>query len=191
VIILYSNRTGRPPPLSTAEPRQQPPPPMYTLGGSRQSTFQLPATDIPLSSTPPVFQFQAQPSTFDTGAEDPLAWDEIRYDDILATMEGAPQQTDELAASQLTRPPSVLTQPSQLAAGGATTAGGATPAGGGATLAGRATPDAAGSSQAAMTTPSPDHLGPRVVRAPDPWTYDRDHTWSGARAVRGKRGRHI
>jgi hypothetical protein len=40
--------------------------------------------------------------------------------------------------------------------------------GGGATPAGRATPDAAGLSQAAMATPSPDQLGPRVVRAPDP-----------------------
>jgi hypothetical protein len=60
--------------------------------------------------------FQAQPSTFDMGAEDQLAWDEIRYDDILAIMEGAPQQADELAASQLTQPPPVLTQPSHLAA---------------------------------------------------------------------------
>jgi hypothetical protein len=125
------------------------------------------------------------------GAEDQLVWDEIRYDDILATMEGAAQQTDELGASQLTQPPPVLTQSSQLAAGGATTAGGATPAGGGATLAGGgaspagggaspasggATPDAAGSLQAAMGTPSPDQLGPRVIMAPDPWTYDRDHT---------------
>jgi hypothetical protein len=109
-------------------------------------------------------------------------------------MEGAPQRADELAASQLTQPPPVLTQSSQLAAdgatttGGATTGGGATAAGGRATPAGRATPDVAGSSQAAMATPSPDHLGPQVVRAPDPWTYDRDHTWAGARAVRGKRG---
>jgi hypothetical protein len=31
--------------------------------------------------------FQAQPSTFDMGAEDQLAWDEIRYDDILAIIE--------------------------------------------------------------------------------------------------------
>jgi hypothetical protein len=104
-------------------------------------------------------------------------------------MDGAPQQADTVGVSQLT----------QLAAGGATPAaggatpagGGATPAGSGATPAGRATPDAAGSSQAAMATPSPDQLGPRVVRAPDPWTYDRDHTWAGSRAVRGKRGRHI
>jgi hypothetical protein len=102
-------------------------------------------------------------------------------------MEGAPQQADELAASQLTQPPPVLTQPSQLAAGGATTADAATPAGGGASPAGgRATPDAAGSSQAAMETPSPEQLAPRVVRARDPWTYDRDHTWAGARGVRGR-----
>jgi hypothetical protein len=119
-----------------------------------------------------MFQFQAQPSTFDTGTEDQLSWDEIRYDDILATMEGAPQQADDLAASQLTQPPPVLTQPSQLAASGAT-------------------PDVAGSSQVVMATPSTNQLGPRVVRAPDPWTYDRDHTWVCAIAVRGKRGRHI
>jgi hypothetical protein len=181
VIILYSNRTGRPPPIPTVSPRQQPPPP---------PPLQLPATDIPSSSTPPLFQFQAQPGGFDTGAEDQLAWDEFRVDDVLATLEGNPQQADELAASQLTQPPPVLTQPSQLATGGATTGGGATsagvgaspvaggasPAGGGATPAGRATPDVAGSSQAAMATTSFDQLAPRVVRASDPWTYDRDHT---------------
>jgi hypothetical protein len=140
-----------------------------------------------------------QPSTFDTAAEDQLAWDEFGYNDIFATMDGAPQQDDEVGASQLTQPPPVLTQPSQLTAGGATTAGGVTPAGGGASPAGGgvtpagggATPDVAGSSQAAMATPSPDQLGPWVVRAPNPWTYDRDHTWADARAVRGKRGRRI
>jgi hypothetical protein len=127
--------------------------------------------------------------TFDTSAEDQLAWDEFGF---LATMDGAPQQAEEVGASQLTQPPLVLTQPSHLAADGVTTAGGATPAGGGASPAGGgATPDAAGSSQAAMATPSPDQLVPRVVRAPDPWTYNRDHTWAGARAVRGKRGRRI
>jgi hypothetical protein len=112
--------------------------------------------------------FQAQPSIFDTAAEDQLAWDEFGYNDILATMDGAPQQADELDASQLTQPPLVLTQPSQLVADGVTTAGGVTPAGGGATPADRATPDAAGSSQAAMAKPSPEYLGPRVVKAPDP-----------------------
>jgi hypothetical protein len=107
-------------------------------------------------------------------------------------MDGAPQQADEVGVSQLTQPPPVLTQPSQLTADGATpVGGGVSPAGSGATPAGRATPDAAGSSQAAMATLPPDQLGPRVVRAPDPWTYDRDHTWAGARAVRGKRGRRI
>jgi hypothetical protein len=110
----------------------------------------------------------------------------------MATMEGTPQQADELAASQLAQPPPVLTQPSQLRTGGATTGGGATPAGVGASPAdGGATPDAAGSSQAAMATLSPDQLAPRVVRAPNPWTYNRDHTWAGGRAVRGKRGRCI
>jgi hypothetical protein len=101
-------------------------------------------------------------------------------------MDGAPQQADEVGASQLTQPPPILTQPSQLAPGRATTAGGATPMGDGATPAGRAAPDAAGSSQAVMATPSLDQLGSWVVRAPDPWTYDRDHTWAGARAVRGR-----
>jgi hypothetical protein len=136
--------------------------------------------------------------TFDTTPEEHLGWDEFGYGDILATMD-APQQVEEVVASQLTQPPPVWTQPSQLtpaadgatSAGGATPAGGATLAGGGATPAGGATPDAAGSSQAAMATPSPDQLGPRVVRAPDPWTYDRNHTWAGARAVRGKRGQRI
>jgi hypothetical protein len=118
--------------------------------------------------------------TFDTSTEDQLGWDEFKYGDILATMDASPQQAEEVGASQLTQPPPLLTQPSQL-----------TPAAGGVTPAGGATPDAAGSSQAAMATPSPDQLGPRVVRAPDPWSYDRDHTWAGARAVRGKRGRHI
>jgi hypothetical protein len=46
--------------------------------------------------------FQAHPSAFDTSAQDQLAWDEFGYDVILATTEGAPQQADELAASQLT-----------------------------------------------------------------------------------------
>jgi hypothetical protein len=103
--------------------------------------------------------------TFDTSAEEQLAWDEFGYGDILATMDATPQQDEEVGAPQLTQPPPVLTQPSQL-----------TPAAGGATSAGGATPDAAGSSQTVMATPSPDQLGQRVVRAPDPWTYDRDHT---------------
>jgi hypothetical protein len=32
-----------------------------------------------------------QPSTFDTAAEDQLTWDEFGYNDILATMDDAPQ----------------------------------------------------------------------------------------------------
>jgi hypothetical protein len=108
--------------------------------------------------------------TFDKSAEDQLGWDEFGYGDFFATMDVAPQQAEEVGASQLTQPPPVLTQPSQLtpAAGGATTAGGGATPTGGATLAGGVTPDVAGSSQAAMATPSPDQLGPRVVRAPDP-----------------------
>jgi hypothetical protein len=39
VIILSSNRTGRPPPIPTVGPQQQPLSPMYTLGGSRQPAF--------------------------------------------------------------------------------------------------------------------------------------------------------
>jgi hypothetical protein len=132
----------------------------------KQPVFQFQATDIASSSTPSMFQ--AQPSIFDTAGEDQLAWDEIQYNENLATMEAAPQQADELVASQLTQPPPILTQLSQLAADGATTGGGASPAGGGATLAGRATLDVASSSPAAMETPSPDQLGLWVVRAPDP-----------------------
>jgi hypothetical protein len=100
----------------------------------------------------------------------------MEFRDILATLD-SPQQAEEVGASQFTQAPPVWTQPTQPQ-------GGATPAGG-------ATPDATGSSQAAMVTPSPDQLGLRVVRAPDPCTYDRDQTWVGARAVRGERGRRI
>jgi hypothetical protein len=32
-----------------------------------------------------------QPNTFDTAAEDQLTWDEFGYNDILATMDDAPQ----------------------------------------------------------------------------------------------------
>jgi hypothetical protein len=73
--------------------------------------------------------------TFDTTTEEHLGWDEFGYSDILVTMDAAPQQANEVGASQLTQPPPVWTQSSQLtpAAGGATTAGGATPVGGGAT----------------------------------------------------------
>jgi hypothetical protein len=55
-----------------------------------------------------------------------------------------------------------------MADGATPVAGGATPVAGGGTPVGGGTPNAAGSSQAAMATPSPDQLGPRVVRAPDP-----------------------
>jgi hypothetical protein len=104
------------------------------------------------------------------------------FGDVLATLD-APQQAEEVGPSKLTQAP-IWTQPTQPATDGGTPAGGATPTGGG-------TPDAAGSSQAAMAIPSPDQLEPRVVRAPDPWTYDRDQTWAGARAVRPKRHRRI
>jgi hypothetical protein len=119
---------------------------------------------------------------FDTTAEDQLGWDQMEFGDVLATLD-ALQQAEEVGPSQLTHA-SVWTQLTQPQGGATPAAGGATPPGGG-------TPDAVGSSQAAMATPSPDQLGPRVVRAPDPWTYDRDHTWAGARAVRPKSHRHI
>jgi hypothetical protein len=119
--------------------------------------------------------------------EDQLGWDQMEFGDVLATL--VPRKTEEVGLSQLTQAP-VWTQPTQPQDGATTAAGEATPAGG-ATLASGGTPDAAGSSQAAMVTPSPDQLGPQVVRAPDPWMYDRDHTWGGARAVRSKRHRRI
>jgi hypothetical protein len=100
----------------------------------------------------------------------------MEFGDVLATLD-ASQQAEEVGPSQLIQAP-VWTQPTQPVAGGGT------PTGGG-------TPDVAGSSQAAMATSSPDQLGPRVVRAPDPWMYDRDQTWASARAVRSKRGRCI
>jgi hypothetical protein len=62
----------------------------------------------------------------------------------------------------LKQEPPVCTQPTQPQGGATPTADGATPAAGG------ATPDAAGRRRATMATPSPDQLGPRVVRAPDP-----------------------
>jgi hypothetical protein len=77
------------------------------LGGFRPSVFQFPATDIPSSSTLSMVQ-----PTLDTSAEDQLSWDEFGYGDILATMNAAPQQAEEVSASQLTQPPPVLTQPS-------------------------------------------------------------------------------
>jgi hypothetical protein len=86
----------------------------------------------------------------------------MEFCDVLATLD-SPQQAEEVGASQLTQAPPVWTQPTQPQGGVTPAAGGATPAGGG-------TRDAVGSSQAAMAIPSPDHLGPRVVRAPDPWT---------------------
>jgi hypothetical protein len=91
-------------------------------------------------------------------------------------------QDEEVGPSQFTQEPPVRTQPTQPVDGATPAAGGATLAVvgsslvGGGTLAGGGTPDVAGSSQAAMATPSPDQLGPRAVRAPDPWTYARDHT---------------
>jgi hypothetical protein len=74
VIILYSNHTGRPPPFPTAGPRQQEPPPIYPLGGSTPPTFQFSATDIPSSSTPPMFQ-----PTFNTTTEEHLGWDQMEF----------------------------------------------------------------------------------------------------------------
>jgi hypothetical protein len=125
---------------------------------------------------------------FDMTTEDQLGWDQMGLGDILAILD-APQQAEEVGPSQLTEAP-VWTQPTQPLGGATPAAGRATPAGGTTTVGG-GTPDVAGSSQAVMAIPSPDQLEPQVVRAPDPWTYDRDHTWAGARAVRPKRHRHI
>jgi hypothetical protein len=181
VVILYSNRTWRPPLFPTVGSRQPetttPRASIFPLGGFRPPVFQFVAADIPSLSTPTMFQ-----PGFDATTEDQLGWDEFGYGDIIATMD-APQQAEEVGPSQLAQA-LVGTQPTQPL-------GGATPAAGGATPADGATSDAEGSPQAAMATPSLDQLGPRVVRAPDPWTYDRDHTWAGARAVRPKRHRRI
>jgi hypothetical protein len=67
VIILYSNRIGRPPSFPTAGPRQQELSPIYALGGSRPPAIQFLAEDIPSSSTLPMFQ-----STIDTTTEEHL-----------------------------------------------------------------------------------------------------------------------
>ena len=60
VVILYSNRTGRPPLFPTAGPRQPettaPRAPIFPPGGFRPPAFQFAAADIPSSSTPPMFQ---------------------------------------------------------------------------------------------------------------------------------------
>jgi hypothetical protein len=176
VIILYSNRTGRPPPFPTAGPRQQEPSPIFALGGSRPPAFQFSATDIPSTSTLPMFQ-----PNFDTTTEKHLGWDQMEFCDVLATLD-SPQQAEEVGASQFTQAPLVLdsantatgwsdlgsrrSNPSRRSdlGGRRSDTGG----GGRATPVGRATPDVAGSSQATMATPSPDQLGPPVVKAPVP-----------------------
>jgi hypothetical protein len=84
--------------------------------------------------------------TFYTTTEEHLGWDQMEFNEVLASLD-APQQAEEVGPSQLTQAP-VWIQPTQPAAGGGT------PAGGG-------TSDAAGSSQAAMATPSLDQLGPQ------------------------------
>jgi hypothetical protein len=79
--------------------------------------------------------------TFDTTAEEHLGWDQMEFNDVLATLD-ATQQAEEVGPSQLTQAP-VWTQPTQPATDGGTPAGGATPVGG-ATPAGGGTSDAAG-----------------------------------------------
>jgi hypothetical protein len=63
--------------------------------------------------------------TFHMTPEEHLGWDQMEFRDVLATLDSL-QQAEEVGASQLTQPPPVWTQPSQLtpAAGGATTTGG-------------------------------------------------------------------
>jgi hypothetical protein len=71
VVILYSNRTGRPSLFPTAGPPQPettaPRAQIFLLGGFRPPTFQFAAADIPSSSTPHMFQ-----PAFDATTEDPL-----------------------------------------------------------------------------------------------------------------------
>lgn len=137
--------------------------------------------------------------------DDQLGWGKFMFQDLLAPMDAT--EPKELGASQFTQASPLGTQHTQLpfgwsqAVGGATEAGPtgrAIPAGARSSLAvagsspvGGATLAIAGSSQATMAKPSPDELGPRVTRAPNPLTYDRDHTRAGARATRAKRSRRI
>jgi hypothetical protein len=113
VVILYSNRTGRPLLFPTAGPRQPetttPTTPIFPLGGFRPPAFQFAAADIPSSSTLPMFQ-----PAFDATTEDHLDWDQMGYDDILATLD-APQQAEEVVPSQLTQAPAGLSRHSQWA----------------------------------------------------------------------------
>jgi hypothetical protein len=100
----------------------------------------------------------------------------MEFGDILV-IQDAPQQAEEVGPSQLTQA-SVWTQPTQPQGGATPAAGGATPTDSDPDGRRRHRP-AKGHrmlSQAAMVMPSLDQLGPWVVRAPDPWTYDRDHT---------------
>jgi hypothetical protein len=90
VVILYSNRTGRPPLFSTVGPRKPETTtpttlPIFPLGGSGPPAFQFLAENIPSSSTQPMFQ-----SAFDTTTEDQLGWDQMGLGGILATLD-APQ----------------------------------------------------------------------------------------------------
>jgi hypothetical protein len=106
--------------------------PIFPLGGSRPPTFQLPAADIPSSSTRPMFQ-----PTFDMTTEDQVGSDQMEFSDVLATLD-APQQAEGVGSSPLTRT-MVWTQPTQPQGIATPAAGGGTPAGRG-TLAGGGTP---------------------------------------------------
>jgi hypothetical protein len=85
VVILYSNRTGRPPLFPTAGPRQPetmaPTAPVFPLGGFRPLAFQFSAAYIPSSSTRPMFQ-----PTFNTTTKDQLGWDHMGLGDIITTL---------------------------------------------------------------------------------------------------------
>jgi hypothetical protein len=69
--------------------RQQPP------------AFQFSATDIPSSSTSPIFR-----PIFDTAIEEHLGWDQMEFCDVLVTLD-SPQQAEEVGASQFTPTPPV------------------------------------------------------------------------------------
>jgi hypothetical protein len=84
---------------------------MYTLGGgSKPPAFQFPVTNIPSSSTSPMFQ--AQPSAFERMPRTSWPGMSLGMTPFSRPWMVPSQQADELATSQLTQPPLVLTQPS-------------------------------------------------------------------------------
>jgi hypothetical protein len=151
--------------------------PIFPLGGFRPPPFQFAATDIPSSSTLPMFQ-----PAFDATTEDLLGWDQMGYDDILATLD-ASQQAEEVVPSQLTQAPAGLSRHSQWAERPQR-------------LAERhRRVERHWILQARRRRPWRHRLPTSSDRGWSghltPWTYDQDHNWAGARAVRPKSHRHI